>query len=202
MKYLFQLCGQKLIYFLAFVLCALGTVTELHAAYHPIHETIEDFDVEQKIDVLLLLIQKRLVIMHEVARTKWNQNLPIEDAVREQQILAALANQAKQNGLDETLATRFFQAQIEASKEVQRSDFIFWKEKGVLKFEKTFSLKDELRSYIDQLNADMLVLLSKIYTKSACVHKHILEQPPSIRSSEAIENDIWALAISPLKIHP
>lgn len=194
--------SQKLIYFLTFILYAQGFVNEFYGIDPPIHKTIENFEVEQKIDELLLLIQKRLVIMHEVARTKWNQNLSIEDKIREQQILEDLANQANKYGLNEKFVTRFFQAQIDASKEIQKNDFILWRENKVTKFEKTFNLKVELRFYIDQLNYEMMVLLSKIYTKPFGVNStYILDYPISIRSSDFIENDIWSLAISPLKIN-
>lgn len=194
--------NQKLIYILAFILCTQVAVAELNGAYSPIHETIGQFEAEQKIDELLLLIQKRLVIMHEVARTKWNQNLPIEDKVREQQILVDLAAKANQYGLDEKIITQFFQAQIDASKEIQKRDFILWKENGILKFDKIFSLKNELRFYIDRLNNEMLVVLSKVYTNLYDLNdKYILVYPISKRSSDYIEDDIWSLAISPLKIN-
>lgn len=198
---IFKSCRQKLTYFLVFILCAQGIVSELNGAYTPVHETIESFETEQKIDELLLLIQKRLVIMHEVARTKWNQNLAIEDKTREKEILTALVVKANHYGLDEALVTRFFQAQIDASKEIQKNDFILWKEESVLKFEKIFSLKDELRLYIDQLNSEMITLLSNIYTKTFTLStSYILDHPISLRGSDYIENDIWLLAISPLKI--
>ncbi|MBA3816771.1 MAG: gamma subclass chorismate mutase AroQ [Parachlamydiaceae bacterium] len=202
MNIILKLGRQKLTYILAFVLCAQGIVTETHATYLPTHETLENFEDERKIDELLLLIQKRLVIMHEVARTKWNHKLPVEDKIREQQMLADLTDKAIHYGLDERFVSRFFQAQIEASKEIQTNDFIFWREGEVLKFDKTFSLKDELRIYIDQLNHEILDLLSQIYTKSYNVNsKYILVQPISKRSSDYIENDIWLLAITPLKIN-
>lgn len=200
MNSLFKSWSQKFLY-LIFFLCAPGII-KLNGAYTPTHETIENFEVEQRIDELLLLIQKRLVIMHEVARTKWNQNLPIEDKIREQQILADLAARANQYGLNEKLVTRFFQAQMDASKEMQKKDFFLWSEDGELKFEKIFSLKDELRAYIDQLNNEMIVLLSKIFTKSFELNSsYVLDQPISIRSSDYIENEIWLIAISPLKMN-
>ncbi len=183
-----KLYPPKLLYFLSFLLCTQAIATELKGTYASTHETLEEFEMEQSLDELLLLIQKRLVIMHEVARTKWNQNLAIEDKMREQQILMQLAKQAHQYGLDEKLVTRFFEAQIEASKEIQKNDFILWKENGVVKFEKVFSLKDELRLYIDQLNHKMLVLLGKIYKKpTAITNKYILDYPISTRNSDYIE---------------
>lgn len=196
----FKTYRQPFIYFLALILCTQGVTAELTQAPISTHETIENVEIERKIDELLLLIQKRLVIMHEVARTKWNQNLPIEDKMREQQILADLTNKGSQYGLDEKLVTRFFHAQIEASKDIQKNDFSLWKERGIVKFDKVFSLKDELRLYIDRLNHEMLTLLSIIYSQSFEAHSlSILDHPLSTRPSDYIEKSIWLSAISPLK---
>lgn len=202
MNILLNSYSQQLIYFLALILCAQGVATEFKGAYAPTYDSIENFEVEQKVDELLLLIQKRLAIMHEVAKTKWNQNIPIEDKIREQQILEDLAAKADQYGLDKEFAIQFFQAQIDAAKEIQKGDFLLWKENGLSKFDKIFSLKDELRFYIDQLNNEMIELLSKIYSKPLELNsKYVLNHPISIRSSDFIENHIWLLAISPLKMH-
>ncbi|MGL4540638.1 MAG: gamma subclass chorismate mutase AroQ [Candidatus Rhabdochlamydia sp.] len=195
MPILFRFISQKMIYFLVFILCAQGISTELQARYTPVYQSIEDFEIEQKVDQLLLLMQKRLVIMHEVARTKWNQNLTIEDKIREQQILADLAEKASKYGLDEKWTTAFFQAQMDASKEMQKKDFTLWQKEGLLKFEQVLSLKDELRFYIDQLNEEMMMLLSKIYKKGLS-NRFILAHPISNRKSDYIEKDIWSLAIA------
>lgn len=199
----FKFCSQKRIYFLLVILYVQGIVVPLNGAYTSVHETIEAFEVERKVDELLLLIQKRLVVMHEVARTKWNHNLPIEDKIREQQILADLAMKANHYGLDEKFAIQFFQAQMEASKEIQKTDFDLWRKNGVPKFEAVFSLKDELRIYIDGLNHKMMVLLSEIYAKPFSeIGKDILDHPISTRSSDSIENDVWNMAIFPLRTKP
>lgn len=192
---------QKLIYFFLFILCTHGIGLEVQGAYTPTYDAIENFEVEQKVDKLLLLMQKRLVIMHEVARTKWSQNVPIEDKIREQQILADFVIKASQYGLDGRFVTQFFQAQMDAAKEIQKKDFFLWKKNNMPKFEKIFSLKEELRFYIDQLNNEMIALLSTIYSQPLELNsKYVIEQPISIRHSDYIENDIWLLAISPLKM--
>lgn len=147
MPILFRFISQKMICFLVFILCAQGISIELQARYTPVYQNIEDFEVEQTIDQLFLLMQKRLVIMHEVARAKWNQNLTIEDEIREQQILAGLVEKSSEYGLDKKWMIAFFQAQMDASKEMQKKDFILWQKEGLLKFEQALSLKDELRLY-------------------------------------------------------
>lgn len=197
--YVLKFMGRKLPFFLAFFLCTQLISLELPAGI-PTQQSMEDYAAEKKIDQLLLLIQKRLVIMHEVARTKWNQNLSIEDKVREQQILNGLIEQAGKRGLDEKWVARFFQAQMDAAKEIQKNDFACWRERGI-KFESTFSLKDDLRIYIDQINQEMISLLSQIYEKGHChiTASFILDRPISIRVSDAIDEPVWQLAISPFR---
>lgn len=197
MNSLLKFYGRKLSYFLFLLLCVQGSTSELVSTSSSKHQTIESFEAIQKMDQLLLLIQKRLAIMHEVARTKWNQNLPIEDKIREDQVLEKLSALARQYGLDEKWVTKFFQAQIDASKEIQKNDFTLWKKEGVLLFEEVFSLGSELRSYIDHLNQEMMMLLSKIDLKN--LNGHVLEQPISTRSLDYVESDVWLLAILPLK---
>lgn len=184
-------------YILALILCCQPSFTEVVTSRVPIHQNIHNLETQKIVDQLLLLIQKRLVVMHEVARTKWNQNLPIEDKVREQQILMDLAKQANKFNVDEKWVVKFFQAQIDAAKEIQKNDFAFWKQQALQKFEKVLSLKDELRFYIDQINQEMMVLLSQMYGKDQS-GKFILDHPISNRDTDYIENEIWLLAISPL----
>jgi chorismate mutase-like protein len=159
--------------------------------------TIEDFETEKKFDQLQLLLQKRLAIMHEVARTKWNQNLAIEDKVREEQILKGLIEQGQKYGLDEKWISKFFQIQFDAAKDIQREDFIVWKEQGIDKFPSVLSLKDELRIYIDQINQEIFVLLSQLNNKGNLNNKFIMSSPISNRETDQIKENIWELAISP-----
>jgi chorismate mutase-like protein len=139
--------------------------------------------------------------MHEVAKTKWNGGLPVEDKVREQQILGVLAAQAGQYSLDPQWVTRFFQAQIEASKEIQRADLAIWQKEGRPKFEKTLSLQTELRSCIDDINREMLVVLGKIGRKKTMPNKaYVLKQPVPVKQTDAISDGTWLTATAPLAV--
>src|SRR5439155_14550775 len=75
-----------------------------------------------RVDAVLRLIQERLDVAPEVAQTKWNSKAPIQDAPREQQIIDRVRGKAKDYGLEEQYVADFFQAQIEASKIMQRSE--------------------------------------------------------------------------------
>ena len=109
---------------------------------------------------LLALIGERLAIMPDVARWKWNAGKPIEDLEREKALLDAIAARAVEKGIDKRVARRFFQAQIEAAKLVQRAAFKKWEGEKRGKFKKANSLA-ELRKRIDGVTAEMIAELDQ-----------------------------------------
>lgn len=156
----------------------------------------EAYLVEYQVDQLLLAIQKRLAFMHEVAQTKWNENLPIEEKQRELQILATILEKAKTYSLDEKKTASFFKAQMEAAKEIQKKDFERWELCRLTKFAQVMSLQEE-RLYIDQMNEVMLNLLSRIGNKP--IGNIILQKPISLRPGDLVAEYIWQIAVSPLQ---
>src|SRR5205809_115769 len=78
------------------------------------------------VDRLLGLIKERLDVAPEVARTKWNTKSPIEDRLRDKQIIDGVAAAATEYGLDPRVASTFFIAQVEASKAVQHALHTEW----------------------------------------------------------------------------
>ena len=105
---------------------------------------------------LLALIDERLSLMPDVARYKWNHGLAIEDPPREQALLRSVAEQAQQQGLNPTAVSRFFAAQIEASKVVQRELFARWQAAGQGPFAEVVDLGTQIRPRLDQLNPSLL----------------------------------------------
>lgn len=180
------------IYFLLTVLTISLSDGDLYAsATH----SLSEYQNEKKIDQLQLLIQKRLVIMHEVARTKWNQKLPIEDKARELQSLATINIKAKELGLDEKWVEAFFQAQFDAAKEIQRNDFALWENEGMGEFPAVLNLKTEIRVYLDEINQEMLQLLSQMPLEG----RSVLDKPISQRLSDSVDISVWQMAVRPLK---
>jgi len=78
------------------------------------------------IESLRALIDARLMLATDVAEFKWNHHIPIEDAAREAQVIAALGHQAGDLGVPQAWAESFFKAQIEASKIAQNELFQGW----------------------------------------------------------------------------
>jgi chorismate mutase len=72
------------------------------------------------------LSAERLATADLVAAAKWGTDSPIDDPVREQQVLDTVAAQAEQAGADPDEVRRIFRDQIEANKTVQRGLFHRW----------------------------------------------------------------------------
>lgn len=167
----------------------------------PAHQTIAELETQKKVDQVLLLMQKRLALMHEVARTKWNQQLPIEDLAREEQLLAQLAKEAANIGLEEAWVRQFFQAQFEAAKVLQKNDFAAWSEEKVQKFDAVLDLKQTIRPLLDQLTKELLQSLPGIYplAREGKLASFVLNEPLSRRNVDAMDEAVWQMAIRPLR---
>jgi chorismate mutase len=77
-------------------------------------------------DGLTELMIQRIVIGDDVAASKYFSGKPVDDPVREQQILDSVRQSAVQLGIDPDSTAGFFRAQIEASKVVQRGLLAYW----------------------------------------------------------------------------
>jgi chorismate mutase len=114
-----------------------------------------------KVEKLLGLIADRLAVAPEVARTKWNTHAAIEDLPREAQITRSVAQVAPEHGLAPACASAFFQAQIDASKIVQRALHQEWTSRGQPAFEKVPDLAKEIRPVLDRLTPALLKALAE-----------------------------------------
>lgn len=72
------------------------------------------------------LAARRLATADLVAAAKYGTGAPIDDPVRERQVLDAVARQARDIGADPQETVRVFRDQIEANKLVQRALFHQW----------------------------------------------------------------------------
>jgi len=91
---------------------------------------------------------------------KWNIKAAIDDPVREQQILDALAKQAPEYGLEPKLAQDFFAAQIIAGKMIQTALFNEWTNKSQAPFTNPPDLKTHIRPALDKLTTELLMALA------------------------------------------
>lgn len=186
--------------FLFIMVNAVNVVTAATFTQIPPHQSIQFYETQKKVDQVLFLMQKRLCIMHEVARSKWKNGIAIEDKAREEEILTAIGQQTKKYGIDSEWAQKFFKAQFEAAKAIQSNDFSQWTEKGINKFDSVVDIKTDVHAYIDRILEDLLQALSKIYPeiKSGKVAAFIPPNPLWRRDTDCIDAQIWNIATAPL----
>ena len=116
----------------------------------------------EMVDSLLASMNRRLQLMPDVARAKWNEKQEVHDPKREAELLDRLAEEAPQHGLDKADVRRFFEAQIEAARLVQDNLFKEWKEKKADRFKGTFDLQSTLRPRVTQASRDLLAAYAKL----------------------------------------
>ncbi|RAS66064.1 chorismate mutase [Lentzea atacamensis] len=102
------------------------------------------------------LAVKRVQVADLVAAAKFGTPQPIDDPAREQQVLDTVRTKAAQLSLDPENAARFFRAQIEANKLVQRGLYARWTEHPEEVPSRRPDLGTEVRPILDRLTTDIL----------------------------------------------
>ena len=109
-----------------------------------------------KLQPLVETSARRLAIAREVAFAKWDSQSPVEDASRDAQVIAAAVKDGETRGLDKTFVSRFFTAQIEASKVVQYVLLASWRRTGEAPAHRPMSLASTIRPKLDQLEKELV----------------------------------------------
>jgi chorismate mutase len=148
---------------------------------------------------LLRLMRDRLVLMHDVARTKWNSKRPVGDPEREQALLRKVEAEGRERGLDPPFTRAFFAAQIAAARRVQEADCARWRAEERGPFHDAPGLA-ALRKRIDGLNRELLGILPEARPQLADpgAKEHLKAWAQEILTGEGITDDVRAVAIEPL----
>jgi chorismate mutase len=115
---------------------------------------------EEAVRDLLGVMRRRLLLMNEVARTKWATKRPVSDPTREAAMLQDLAQRGQAVGLDPRFTRNFFEAQIEAAKLIQQERFDHWQATRTGPVLESVTELPELREQIDALNQRLLKALA------------------------------------------
>jgi chorismate mutase len=115
-------------------------------------------DGNASLDPLLHSAAERVTTSDQVAAAKWGTGQPIEDPVREQQVLDSVARKSLELGINPEESKRIFRDQIEASKLVQRALHEHW---ATHPEDRPTERPDlgEIRPIIDRLNNEILLEL-------------------------------------------
>ncbi|MEX0962055.1 MAG: gamma subclass chorismate mutase AroQ [Simkaniaceae bacterium] len=148
------------------ILCFFTTPFNLVASDEKLStEMIQELPLElktEKANSLVNTIHKRLQLMPEVARFKWNNTRPILDKEREEALLSQIVLKAEALGVDPKEARDFFRNQMEAAKLIQIEAFNNWANENAYKLEQDAEALSEIRAQIDQINNTLLAELQEI----------------------------------------
>lgn len=135
-------------------------------------------------------MQERLVLMHDLARYKWNQEQNLETLKGE---LFAV------NQDDQALAS-FLTAQNNAALKMQEQDFELFKKEGIDKFESVKDFNTEILPHLELLNAQ--IESSAYELMSSAQHESLPDflKDVSFNSfkQEGIERGVYDIAVEPL----
>ncbi|UUQ67246.1 chorismate mutase [Pseudomonas fuscovaginae UPB0736] len=112
--------------------------------------------VPESLAPLLQTISERLTIADQVALTKWDSGKPVEDSLREQQVIANAAEKAQSYQLKPEEIGPFISAQIEANKLVQYALLAKWRDAGKAPVIARPDLVKQIRPVLDQLQIKLL----------------------------------------------
>lgn len=110
---------------------------------------------------LLELMIQRLEIAQNVAWVKFVNHMQVSDPKRESEMLAALVERGRAMGISEQRVTKFFTAQIAASRRYQEDLIYRWKRGATLPVLPPQDLKRDIRPKLDAINSEMLTELAR-----------------------------------------
>ncbi|AWS46531.1 chorismate mutase [Streptosporangium sp. 'caverna'] len=102
------------------------------------------------------LAVQRILLADKVAAAKFGTGRPIDDPVREQQVLDQVTTLSTGMGLDPADGTRFFRDQIDAGKVVQHGLYALWGTRPKLRPADRPDLTTEVRPQLDKITTEIL----------------------------------------------
>lgn len=137
---------------------------------------------------LVRLAAQRLLLADKVAAAKFGTDIPIEDPVREAQLLETVQRLSLKAGLDPEVCVRFFADQIEANKIVQCKLHELWRTRPELRPRRRPDLGREVRPRLDELTHEMVAELARAATAGpGSPDPHSLEQTLDSLHVEALK---------------
>jgi chorismate mutase len=119
------------------------------------------FTVTTGLTPLTELFAERLLLADKVAAAKYGTDMPVDDPVRERQILDDVAARAVGLGLDPDAVVAVFRDQIEANKLVQRGLYARWDAHPDERPTERPDLATEVRPALDRITTRLLAALQE-----------------------------------------
>ena len=148
------------------------------------------------VEMLREAVAARLLLMDDVARFKWNAELPIADPQREAALLQRMTASAVALGLPEDYARRVLAAQMEASRAIQGALFDRWRAARQGRFDEVPDLATVQRPAIDRATTALLEALAGARCElDDAEARRMFEAAPAGLDNQAVA---WAIATAPL----
>ena len=135
------------------------TLAIILASAIPVTGTALPQNAQDPLQVLVETSARRLLIAREVALAKWDQGTPVEDAPREEKVIASAGKDGTAVGLEPASVESFFRAQIEANKVVQYALLADWRRSGTAPTHAPINLVVTIRPQLDQLQTALVAEL-------------------------------------------
>ena len=153
--------------------CATAAVSFAGAAPTAAHTAppVRAASVAPGLTPLTDLFAERLLLADKVAAAKYGTDKPIDDPVREQQILDDVAARATGLGLDPDAVKAVFRDQMEANKLVQRGLYARWDAHPEERPSERPDLVKEVRPALDRITTQLLGTLKdtqRLRTSPSC----------------------------------
>jgi chorismate mutase len=121
----------------------------------------------------------------------------VEDPAREASQLADLRARAAARGVPPGWVATFFQAQIEAGKQIQQAHIKRWTAAGAPPFAGAPDLRADIRPKLDALNQSILDLLVELGPRLPAPAVQAAFRPKRLQDGD-IDADVAARALAPL----
>lgn len=148
-------------------------------------------------DALASAIETRLRLMPDVARHKWNHDVPVADPVREAAVLDAAVERARVQGTPPDCARRAIEAQLAASRAWQERLVQKWRSSRRGTFSGVPDLATVQRPAIDVATERFLHAVRDVGCSRDDGLAARLAHPPA-----GIDPDVWAQAVAPWRAAP
>jgi chorismate mutase-like protein len=112
--------------------------------------------MEDLLSKMTNIMAMRLRLMPEVAMHKWNNQLPVFDAAREEELLDKLTQMAMEFGIAEEAAKQLLQGQMDVAKKWQEEMISQWRHDHVGVFSNARDLHHEIRPEVAKFSKAML----------------------------------------------
>jgi chorismate mutase len=160
-------------------------------------------EAPEPVSRLLGLMRDRLLLMHDVARSKWDARRPVSDPERERDLLAEMERLGKERGLDTRFTRAFFAAQIGSAKRIQEGDLARWQVGEPVAAGPAPDLA-VLRRRIDELNRQLVAALAQSgpWPVAQQDRERVRDGARQAIVGEGIDDTIRDAAIAPLVTDP